>query len=130
MCSAIQPPLCPHHVKVMLPTSKPITEILEFRTGGYFALPYAGLLWCLTIPSPNGTRHLDEFYSLTFPPLSDEVKAIEHVKLATLFTPDGGMSSAPVGQVISYYIQADNGATKGISWSASEQAGEWDVIYT
>jgi hypothetical protein len=79
---------------------------------------------------PNGARHLDEFYALTFPPLSDQAKAIEHVKLATLSTPDGGTSSAPVGQVINYYIQADNGATKGLSWTATEQAGKWDVACT
>jgi hypothetical protein len=79
---------------------------------------------------PNGTRHLDEFYSLTFPPVSDESKAIEHVKVATLSTPEGGRSSAPVGKVIDWFIQADNGATKGISWAASEQSDKWGVVYT
>lgn len=77
---------------------------------------------------PNGPRHLDEFFSVTFPPISDETKAIEHVKVATLSTPNGGRSSAPVDKAIDWHMKADKGVIPG-TWSASEHSGKWDVVY-
>ncbi len=74
---------------------------------------------------PDAGRHLDESRTITFPPISGDVIAIDKVKNAKLYVEGKGRSSQNVGEIVAYWENFP-GYSMG-AWTAKQDAEKWTV---
>ena len=74
---------------------------------------------------PDAGKHLDESRTVTFPPIPEDVIAINEVKSARLYVQGKGRASETIGEIVAYWENFPGYSMSG--WSAKQDAEKWTV---